>query len=257
MLPPWCGGDPYTFIKIHRQALESDYVTQNLPSWIDLVFGFKQTGKAAIEAVNVFHPATYFGVDVDKIADPLRRTAVKTMIATYGQTPKQLFKNPHPVPEKTRGGSKSQKQPSQQFGIEPVSTVIGLKWGTYIGSPSCGLPKLVWEQNHGSTVKTLVTLPSEHIFGLGACSCLLAMYSKEKGVTGHKSLDVVWASIVSWGHPESVIRLKNRKDLEVNFLHWNTDEQVRYLKFFQPVCLHIKFLTFLELFFYFFFYCVK
>ncbi len=39
------------------QALESEVVSQNLHSWIDLVFGCKQTGKGAVQAINVFHPA--------------------------------------------------------------------------------------------------------------------------------------------------------------------------------------------------------
>lgn len=56
-LPPWCEGDPRRFILVHRQALESDFVRENLQYWIDLVFGYKQTGKAAVEAINVFHPA--------------------------------------------------------------------------------------------------------------------------------------------------------------------------------------------------------
>ena len=57
ILPPWSNNDPRLFVLIHRQVLESDYVTENLPKWIDLVFGCKQTGKAAIDAINVFHPA--------------------------------------------------------------------------------------------------------------------------------------------------------------------------------------------------------
>lgn len=44
-LPPWCDGDPRHFTMANRQALESDYVRENLPHWIDLVFGFKQTGQ--------------------------------------------------------------------------------------------------------------------------------------------------------------------------------------------------------------------
>jgi len=56
-LPKWCGGDARLFILAHRAALESDIVREVLPYWIDLVFGFRQTGKPAIEAINVFHPA--------------------------------------------------------------------------------------------------------------------------------------------------------------------------------------------------------
>jgi len=56
-LPAWCHSDARLFVLIHRQALESDIVRQSLPAWIDLVFGYKQRGKEAVEAVNVFHPS--------------------------------------------------------------------------------------------------------------------------------------------------------------------------------------------------------
>jgi len=51
--------DPRLFTLIHRQALESDFVAAQLHQWIDLIFGYKQSGPAALLAVNVFHPATY------------------------------------------------------------------------------------------------------------------------------------------------------------------------------------------------------
>lgn len=35
-----------------RDALESEYVSQNLHLWIDLIFGYKQNGKEAEEADN-------------------------------------------------------------------------------------------------------------------------------------------------------------------------------------------------------------
>lgn len=44
---------------------------------------------------------TYFGaIDVDNIEDPLRRSAVQSMIRNYGQVPRQLFPN-HPHPRRT------------------------------------------------------------------------------------------------------------------------------------------------------------
>ncbi|EPY75254.1 hypothetical protein CB1_001728002 [Camelus ferus] len=94
-LPPWARNDPRLFILIHRQALESDYVSQNICQWIDLVFGYKQKGKASVQAINVFHPATYFGMDVSAVEDPVQRRALETMIKTYGQTPRQLFQSAH------------------------------------------------------------------------------------------------------------------------------------------------------------------
>ena len=35
-------------------------------------------------------------VDLDKITDPIEKNALKLQINEFGQTPKQLFKIPHP-----------------------------------------------------------------------------------------------------------------------------------------------------------------
>lgn len=59
-LPPWCYGDPRLFVLIHRQALESEQVRNTIHNWIDLIFGYKQTGQSAIDAINVFHPSVGF-----------------------------------------------------------------------------------------------------------------------------------------------------------------------------------------------------
>ena len=54
VLPPWAEDSPEKFVEIMRLALESDVCSKMLPDWIDLIFGYKQQGKAAIEAQNVF-----------------------------------------------------------------------------------------------------------------------------------------------------------------------------------------------------------
>ncbi|PSN41666.1 Neurobeachin-like protein 1 [Blattella germanica] len=96
ILPKWASS-PEDFIYKHRKALECDYVSSHLHEWIDLIFGYKQKGPKAVEALNVFYYCSYEGaVDLDAIANPVEREAVEGMINNFGQTPSQLLKEPHP-----------------------------------------------------------------------------------------------------------------------------------------------------------------
>ncbi|ETO24354.1 hypothetical protein RFI_12806 [Reticulomyxa filosa] len=107
VLPRWACGDPERFIRLHREALESPYVSQNLHNWIDLIFGYKQRGDAAVEALNVFYYLTYEGAeDLEAIEDEVEKQGKIAHINNFGQvpvncnmsiyTPKQLFTKPHP-----------------------------------------------------------------------------------------------------------------------------------------------------------------
>ncbi|KAK1313447.1 hypothetical protein QJS10_CPA06g00328 [Acorus calamus] len=94
-LPPWAD-NPIDFVHKHRMALESEHVSAHLHEWIDLIFGYKQRGKEAIAASNVFFYITYEGaVDIDKITDPVQQRATQDQIAYFGQTPSQLLTIPH------------------------------------------------------------------------------------------------------------------------------------------------------------------
>ncbi|XP_045900215.1 neurobeachin-like protein 2 isoform X4 [Micropterus dolomieu] len=96
LLPPWATSRE-DFIRKHRKALECDHVSNHLHEWIDLIFGYKQRGEEAVDALNVFYYCTYEGaVDLDAIANETERKALEGIISNFGQTPCQLLKEPHP-----------------------------------------------------------------------------------------------------------------------------------------------------------------
>lgn len=95
-LPKWAKGDAKIFISKNREALESPYVSQNLHKWIDLIFGYKQNGQEAVNALNVFHHLSYEGaINLDNINDEVEKRAIIGMINNFGQTPLKLFSKPH------------------------------------------------------------------------------------------------------------------------------------------------------------------
>lgn len=95
--PRWCGQNPYRFVAMMRAALESDIVSRNLHDWVDLIFGFKQSGKEAEKALNVFYYLTYEdGINLDTVTDIITKTSYEAQIVHFGQTPIQLFTKPHP-----------------------------------------------------------------------------------------------------------------------------------------------------------------
>jgi hypothetical protein len=95
-LPKWASS-PMDFITKNRGALECAYVDHNLPDWIDLIFGVKQNGKAAMEAHNVFHPYSY-AMSVTKQAqnNPDLLADIQNHAVSFGITPRQLFTTGHP-----------------------------------------------------------------------------------------------------------------------------------------------------------------
>ncbi|XP_029927816.1 neurobeachin-like protein 2 isoform X2 [Myripristis murdjan] len=96
LLPNWATSKE-DFIRKHMKALESEHVSNHLHEWIDLIFGYKQRGEEAVEALNVFYYCTYEGaVDLDAIANETERKALEGIISNFGQTPCQLLKEPHP-----------------------------------------------------------------------------------------------------------------------------------------------------------------
>ena len=144
-LPPWAKGSPEIFIAKHREALESPYVSQNLHAWIDLVFGFKQRGEAALESTNVFHYLSYPGAkDLDNIHDQHERAATIGIIHNFGQTPRQIILRPHDRREKTTSKSAKLRENMRSLARQrsPVydlkSTVSSLHYSKQLVAAAAG-----------------------------------------------------------------------------------------------------------------------
>ena len=93
-LPQWAK-TPRDFIRINRNALESDYVSNTLNNWIDLIFGYKQRGEMAEMHENLYRPSTYEDYNYDTFSDSKKHAEIVN-ICMNGQTPRQLFLCPHP-----------------------------------------------------------------------------------------------------------------------------------------------------------------
>lgn len=104
VLPPWAN-NANDFVRIHREALESDHVSRNLHAWIDLVFGFSQRpphilggSESCVSKCNVFCNIAYRdAVDLKALAeeDPLLYTATIRQISEFGQVPAWCFRDRH------------------------------------------------------------------------------------------------------------------------------------------------------------------
>ena len=92
-VPGWCGS-PEGFIAWHRQVLESDDVSRQLNDWVDITFGYKLSGDAAVEAKNV----------------PLRGNKQSSRRSAFVQ----LFDRPHP--KRMLGGGMREEEGEDEKG---------------------------------------------------------------------------------------------------------------------------------------------
>lgn len=96
--PKWAVSN-WDFIKKHRMLLESHIVSRDLGLWIDLIFGYKQSGEKAEEAFNLYCGPTYEHV-FNKKKDEVPFSELESLydqVYHFGQTPVCLFtKRLHP-----------------------------------------------------------------------------------------------------------------------------------------------------------------
>ncbi|KAG3160874.1 WD repeat- and FYVE domain-containing protein 4 [Phytophthora idaei] len=211
ILPPWAHGDPREFVRLNRRALESKYVSEHLHEWIDLVFGAKQTGQAAVNAQNVFMHFTYEGtVDIEQITDPIMRAATLAQIENFGQTPSRLFSSPHPqrkvptlVPTSTTEASSSMNPSAgHQYDGMTLSTIESyVKWHTPLAPALVAIGKdYVFMKKHSAI--------SVHVTG-GAIGDVKLVHDKMQcqGV-GCSFMPPRYAKYLDWGNNSGVMKLR-------------------------------------------------
>ncbi|XP_028170610.1 lysosomal-trafficking regulator-like [Ostrinia furnacalis] len=204
-VPAWAA-EARAFVLLHRQALEAPHVTERLPHWLDLVLGYKQTGQAAVDALNVFPACTYYGFDPAALEDEVDRTAAAAMVRTYGQAPRQLLRQPHPhaAHELTRAA------PHRQ--LEAWGGAIGVRWGRYCGSPELPDPVVVARRAGAASV---VPLPAPRLAAaLPQATALLALPGD---ASSNSAGGGAWG-VVSWGHWDGIVRLRQRRDAPPDLL---------------------------------------
>lgn len=95
-LPKWALS-PQDFMFKMKAALESEYCSLHLHSWIDLVFGINTKGNNAMKQMNMYSEGCYKeNWDLMNIKSKLKLQAYRTLIHQYGQVPFDLFSFSHP-----------------------------------------------------------------------------------------------------------------------------------------------------------------
>ncbi|CAN8244047.1 unnamed protein product [Cochlearia groenlandica] len=108
-VPPWAS-TPEEFIRLHRDALESPHVSSLIHHWIDITFGYKMSGQAAITAKNV-----------------MLSSSEPTVMKSVGR--RQLFSRPHPVRlgfsrEKEQSRNELEMHTFHGFGVDNKRSVV-------------------------------------------------------------------------------------------------------------------------------------
>ena len=98
VLPPWAMNSPRLFSKMNKKALESQFVSQHINDWIDLIFGYKRSGSEAKKSFNVLKDI-FSNFDPKKDEEDMVEAKINEL-CEMGIDPIQLFTKSHPKREK-------------------------------------------------------------------------------------------------------------------------------------------------------------
>ena len=108
ILPKWAMNDQRKLILYFKKLFESKNISQNLHSWIDLIFGYKMQGLDAIKVYNTYRKACYEYTREEIESEYSEGILSSTLIEKLemGYMAKQLFKKQHKKKEIVTEGFK-------------------------------------------------------------------------------------------------------------------------------------------------------
>ena len=204
-MPKWALCNPRHFVQFHRKALESLPVSLTINEWVDLIFGFKQLGKQAADALNVFYIFTYEGsVDLHKIENISERNGVLDQIGEFGQTPRQLFNKAHPIRKRIEKSEAIFSDPGYLRAM--------------ICIPASKTQEVVGEEKIRHYVdfyieRELLGLSSDRITGLGSFLKMKPIkQTKEEFFNSLSNLRIIRAGTCLFGNTTKVLSFSNSYD---------------------------------------------
>jgi hypothetical protein len=188
-LPKWAA-DATEFIYLHRKALESDFVSEHLNKWIDLLWGVDQRNPARD---NVYDWHLYKDVWKREGIDPVECRAFLTLV---GQIPPRLFKEPHPTKRRPEWGPR-QFPECRLSELRRIDGVFVSGRRIWVVSKFDGLFLFSFETSALSKKRGL-----PEVLSVTVCqNCLIAqcsdgswLHMRNDGDTLWKMSDVQWAS---------------------------------------------------------------
>ena len=154
--------------------------------------------------------------------DPIEKSAKITMIRSYGQVPRQLFRQPHPMSVQPLLNAKSVHRSA---GLLP--SVDHLKWGCYVGSPACQDPVLKHRESFAVPVQSFLPLRTGDTYALGPFTAAIVSHSYDKDSFLGRPTGILGVGLILWGQSDGIVRIKIRKDEPVKPLfHSETCDSV-------------------------------
>jgi hypothetical protein len=198
-LPPWAHKSPSEFVYVMRKALESEQVSAHLNDWIDLIWGYKQFGQAAIDSCNLYHPDFYENAWNKANSD--RFPQIEATMLHIGQIPTRMFSKKHPEREPRAESQRLSQLVKLDFALNVIHLALVENNKVFVFGDNAVIrfnlimgqePTIKKMQSCGlsNEVQMMVVLPGDKVLCLLSTTKLLAIKGQDFDVAFPKLADV-------------------------------------------------------------------